>query len=101
MPVLLVEVRACEASLLHLLDEHVVAGDEVLLRVAGVVDEGLVLADRSAMEQHLGGRQHTQSPPNILRAQYMPTAATKLGFTRMKRWSSKVISMRNLLSVRV
>ena len=43
----------------------------------------------------------TQSPPSIFLEVYIPIAATMLGFTRRKRGSKSVTSVKNLLSVLV
>lgn len=87
------------------LDEEPGRDDELLFRVVGVVDEGVVLGERPMSAGQ--GREiqlrwlRTHSPPSILRARYMPMAAILLGFARRKRWSRRVTSMRNLESVRV
>ena len=78
-------------------------GSELSLGVLGVVNEGLGLYSMHVSRGAFGVKTGTptQSPPSILRARYMPTAAIMLGLARRKRWSSSVTSMRNLDSVLV
>ena len=87
--VLLPQVELGEASLGELLDDELVTGQKLLFGVARVEDKCFVLCAKNNICQSRGSRKQkrkfpalTQSPPSIVRALYMPTAATRLDLAR-------------------
>jgi hypothetical protein len=89
--VLFVNKLCVEVGLGQLLQEEGGSGGELCFGVRGIEDERLVLESRRDISQKCPKKTkiipafRTHSPPSILRATYMPTAAIMLGFARRKR----------------
>ena len=92
MRVLPRDVQLIEARFCELFDKHAVPRNHLFLCETGVENKGVILwVELSAISHvykawYLNQRPRlTQSPPNIRRAVYMPTAATTLGLALKKR----------------
>lgn len=108
MRILFADIFVREAFLCQLLHQQVVSGDKLLFSVVGIKHKSIILRmnQNQSCDKQCGMRmrnclEHTQSPPNIRLAEYIPTAAIKLGLTLKNLWSNRVTSVRNLPSVRV
>ena len=102
------DVELIKARFRELFNKHAMARNHLFLRETGVENKSIILRvvelgsiSHVFKARHLDQERRTQSPPNIRRAVYMPTAATTLGLALKKRWSNKVTSVKNLLSVLV
>lgn len=95
--VLLVDEQAREVVPVEFLGNILMSSCQLLLGVTRVKDERLVLKTRlvtcvqdnmwkqCAFREDNRKDELTQSPPNIVLALYIPTAAIRLGLTRRKR----------------